>query len=131
MTTLTLNGATLQQGDRIDFLRLTFSNRTSLEDGHPLKASGFSTAGYTVRFVAKPDITLADDGTGVIAATLAVIDADNASLLLLPSVTSGINFGTKSTIKYQWHAQVSDGSDYVYTLASGWFTLARDVAITA
>lgn len=129
MEIATLDGAQIKQGDRIDYFTLVFNARSLLGDGHPLKANGFLTTGYTVKFVAKPDIKLADDGAGVITATLTPTDADNAPLLLLPSATSGIVFGDRSTLEYVWDAQVSDGADHIYTMASGEFTLLRDVAI--
>ena len=124
-----LNNAFLKQGDRIDYYKVVFNNRSKLEDGHPLKANGFLTAGYTMRFVAKPDLRLADDGVGVISTVLTSEDADNAPLLLLPSATSGMVFGDRTSLDYHWDVQFSDGADHVYTLASGSFVLLRDVAI--
>lgn len=124
-----LNNAFLKQGDRIDYFKVIFNNRSKLEDGHPLKTNGFLTVGYTMRFVAKPDLRLADDGVGVISTVLTPDDADNAPLLLLPSATSGIVFGDRSSLDYHWDVQISDGADHVYTLATGSFTLLRDVAI--
>lgn len=124
-----LNNAFLKQGDRIDYYKVIFNNRIKLEDGHPLKVNGFFTTGYIMRFVAKPDLRLADDGVGVISATLTPDNADSAPLLLLPSVTSEMVFGDRSSLDYQWDVQISDGADHVYTLASGSFTLLRDVAI--
>ncbi len=131
MTTIEkLDGATLKQGDRIDNFSFVFNNRSKLDAAHPLASNGYLTVGYTLRFVAKQNITLADDGTGVINTTLTPTDADNAPLLLLPSDTSGIVFGSNSVIPYVWDFQMSDGADHVYTLESGAFTLERDIALT-
>ena len=125
-----LNGARLIQGDRVDSYRAVFKNRSDLDVSHPLAASGFQAVGYTTMLVAKTDITLPDNGANVITATLTPIDADTAQIDLLPSATSGVDFGTLTELSYTWAIQISDGADRIYTLATGTFTLLRDIAIT-
>lgn len=125
-----LNGSSLYQGDRIDNYQAFLVGRSAYPTGHPLKSAGFLTAGYTTTFVAKTDPALADDDVGVISATMTPVDEDTASLLLLPGATSGIDFGYKSSLLYQYQIQISDGADSIYTLDWGTFHLIRDVALT-
>lgn len=127
----TLNNARIKQGDRIDSYTLVLNGRTSLDDGHPLKAQGLLTPDLVIRFVAKPDLSLADNGDGVINVTLTAADADNAPLVILPAATSAIVFGDRTEIEYSYDVQVSGGGVGPYTLDSGNFVLVRDVALTA
>jgi len=126
-----INGANLYQGDRIDNFQTVLVGRLTFPDGHPLKAAGFLTEGYTLRFVAKPDVTLADDAPGVINVEMLPTDEDNAPLLILPAQTANIDFGLKTSIRYSYQIQISDGNENTYTLDWGVFTLLRDVAISA
>lgn len=126
-----INGASLYQGDRIDNYQTVLVGRLTFPDSHPLKAAGFLTEGFTLRFVAKPDVTLADDAPGVINVEMLPTDEDNAPLLILPAQTANIDFGLKTSIRYSYQIQISDGNENTYTLDWGVFTLLRDVAISA
>lgn len=135
MATLeTLDGAKLKQGDRIDYYSIVMQGRTDLEASHPLRDDGLQTVGYTLRFVAKPDLSLADNDVSAINITVDTgasgATADSAPLLILPSDTNTIVFGNNDQLNYFWDVQLSDGGDYIYTIATGGFTLIRDVALT-
>lgn len=124
-----LNGDRLHQGDRIDYVYLQLLNRADLPAGHPLKASGLQASGFTARFIAKRDRTLANNAAGVINQTFTASSADTARLTLLPSATSSISFGSLRSLSYFWEVQL-EAADYTYTLAEGTLTLDRDIALT-
>jgi hypothetical protein len=124
-----LHNVVLYQGDLIDNYQVVLVGRINLPDGHPLKTDGFLTAGYTTKFVAKAVLTQADTDAGVINVTLTPIDADNAALVIPPSATTSLDFGSRSQLRYYYQIQISNGSTVVYTIDSGNLYLARDVAV--
>lgn len=133
MTLETLNGASLEQGDYIDWLTTVFTNRADLPLTHDLAANGFNTPGFTTRFVAKTDLSLADNAPGVINNVLTPdpADDDNIAVIIERGDTINIDFGSLLKLPYTYEVSMSNGTDRVYSIDRGEFFLIRTVAADA
>ena len=132
---MNLNGATLIRGDRYD-MSLSLTNLDSLVLGHPLKASGLQTSGYSLRLVAKPGKGIADDNALTINlpdSRFTITSSTAATYVFLPSDTSDIVMSS-NTVVYLYDIQIASDAEpenYTYTTESGSFILSKDVAISA
>lgn len=127
-----LNKGVIRQGDGAPkYFEVEFTNLSSLASDHPLKAQGFLTSGYTIRFTVKrkPSDTAVlfskSSGAGVTVSSSTIAYAD-----LSPADTRELDISTLLNVHYDWQIAKNDGTE-VYTMETGEFQITSDVGVTA
>ncbi len=125
-----LNGSIIIQGQTKNF-NLTLLNPT---EDHVLNPNGFNTSNYQIQFIAKQNLTDADNADDVInlPSSRFTIATDGliAEFSILPTDTSDINIGNKKTVTYEyevWVESITQPTIHSYPIESGKFTIQKSV----
>jgi hypothetical protein len=126
-----LDGYELIRGDYYT-ATVSFTNQSDLVANHPLKVSGFQTAGYAPRFTVKKALN-SDEALieKVLGNGIEIINATTAILEIYPADTKDLKVPLDGlTLYYDFQFASTDGSR-VYTMERGSFTITLDASIAA